>query len=194
MVLSKGGREFQRSVLEKSYSSFFWIVLLMWIFLGGTDRWVNQFLLLLFFKSQLAPTFPLELESKRIKTFSLKTFSVFICAQLCCCLLLFANTQGHPDEGSMGRGWLVQLRSSLEYCVHRASPGPGNVIPGELSIFLNLSKLPDVEFWLANFLPRKRGCAPWRDRRGMEVQDWGVKARVFHLHSPGKHKNTDPTQ
>ena len=99
---------------------------------------MNQFfLLLLFFKSQLAPTFPLELESKRIKTFSMKTFSVFICVKLCCCLLPLANTQGHPDEGSMGRGWLVQLRSSLKYYVHCTSPGPGNMIPGELSIFLN---------------------------------------------------------
>lgn len=95
MVLSKGGREFQRSVLEKSYSSFFWIVLLVRIFLGRSDRWVNQFFIIIIFLNPNWFQPSLELEPKRFETSGLKIVSGFICAKLHCCLVLLANTWGH---------------------------------------------------------------------------------------------------
>lgn len=96
--------EFQGAVLEESYSSFFWIVLFMGIFLGGTDRRVNQFFILCsFFSITTGSNFSLELEPKRIETSGLKTFGGFICVKLQGCLLLCENTQGHPEEESTGR-------------------------------------------------------------------------------------------
>lgn len=90
-----------------------------------------------FFQITTGSNLSLELEPKRIKTFSLKTYSVFICVTLHRCLLLLANTLGHPDEGSTGSrvACPTEVISQILCPVHLR--GPGNMIPGELSIFLN---------------------------------------------------------
>lgn len=144
----------------------FWIVLLMWIFLGGTDRQLNFLLYYYFF---FLVTTGSKLWIQKSWDFRFENTEGIISCKTHCGLLLFANTLGHPDtEHSRRPPPQLNIKRhsvaiSLILCpLHLRAPG--QVIQGELEplwIFLN------HQVWNYSWLTPHlaRGLCGWRSQQ-----------------------------